>query len=108
MTQSQQDAETSRFLIKGQYIKDISFENPHSPHSLMSTQEKPVIDISVDFKLQRFEEGHCEVLMHIAARAKAQNSTLFLLSTQLELAGHFFSVPRSSSIQQHLFACCRC
>jgi preprotein translocase subunit SecB len=74
-----------RFLIKGQYVKDLSFENPHAPHSLIALEEKPRIDVSVELKVQRFNEEHFEVTLHLAARAIGKESTLFLL--ELDYAG---------------------
>jgi preprotein translocase subunit SecB len=74
-----------RFLIKGQYVKDLSFENPHAPHSLIAMEEKPRIDVSVELRVQRFNEQHFEVTLHLAARAIGKESTLFLL--ELDYAG---------------------
>jgi len=76
---------TPRFLIKGQYVKDLSFENPHAPHSLIAMEEKPRIDVSVELRVQRFNEQHFEVTLHLAARALGKDSTLFLL--ELDYAG---------------------
>jgi preprotein translocase subunit SecB len=82
-----------RFLIKGQYVKDLSFENPHSPHSLIALEEKPRIDVSVELKIQRFNEQHFEVTLHLGARALGKESTLFLL--ELDYAGivQFIGIP---------------
>jgi preprotein translocase subunit SecB len=74
-----------RFLIKGQYIKDLSFENPHSPHSLIALEDKPRIDVGVELRVQRFNEQHFEVTLHLSARAIGKDSTLFLL--ELDYAG---------------------
>ena len=82
-----------RFLIKGQYIKDLSFENPHSPHSLIALEEKPKIDVNVELIIQRFNEQHFEVTLHLGARALGKESTLFLL--ELDYAGivQFVGIP---------------
>ena len=68
-----------RFLIKGQYVKDISFENPHAPHSLTALEEKPRIEVSVNLKAQRFNEQHFELVLHLSARATGKDTTLLLL-----------------------------
>lgn len=94
MTAEQQASDNSpRFLIKGQYVKDLSFENPHSPHSLIALEEKPKIDVSVELKIQRFNEQHFEVALHLGARAVGKESTLFLL--ELDYAGivQFIGIP---------------
>ncbi len=84
---------TPRFLIKGQYVKDLSFENPHAPHSLIALEEKPRIDFSIDLNAQRFNEQHFELVMHLTARAIGMESTLFLV--ELDYAGivQFIGIP---------------
>src|SRR5277367_6813182 len=74
-----------RFFIKGQYVKDLSFENPHAPHSLIALDEKPKIDVNVEIQVQRFNEQHFEVTLHLVARGMGKDSTLFLL--ELDYAG---------------------
>ncbi len=78
---------TQSFLVKGQYIKDLSFENPHAPHSLMATNTKPAIDVNVDLKAQKLQENIYEMTLHISARATAEGNTLFLVD--LAYAGIF-------------------
>lgn len=82
-----------RFFIKGQYVKDLSFENPHSPHSLIALEDKPKIDVSVDLKAQRFNEQHFELVLSLRARAIGKDSTLFLV--ELDYAGivQFVNIP---------------
>lgn len=65
-------------VLKGQYIKDVSFENPRAPHSLLSLREPPGIDISVDLNAQRLQEKMFELSIHIAARAVHEKNTVFL------------------------------
>jgi len=81
------------FSVKGQYIKDMSFENPHAPHSLMAVQAKPAIDINVDLKAQKLQEGIYELTLYVSARAVAEGNTLFLV--ELAYAGIFqlFNIP---------------
>jgi len=75
------------FTVKGQYIKDLSFENPHAPQSLMVAAAKPAIEINVDLKAQKLQETVFEMTLHIAVRAIADNTTLFLVD--LAYAGIF-------------------
>jgi len=75
------------FVVKGQYIKDLSFENPHAPHSLTAATARPAIDVDVDLKAQKLQEDIYEMTLHIAARATAEGSTLFLV--ELAYAGIF-------------------
>ncbi len=84
---------TPRFLIKGQYVKDLSFENPHSPHSLIAVEEKPRIDFGVDLKVQRFNEQHFELTLHLTARAMGKDSTLFLAELDYSGIVQFIGIP---------------
>jgi preprotein translocase subunit SecB len=75
------------FIVKGQYIKDLSFENPHAPHSLMAASNKPSIDVNVDLKAQKLQEDIYEMTLNITARAILDGNTLFLVD--LAYAGIF-------------------
>lgn len=72
------DSTTSAITLKGQYIKDVSFENPRAPQSLLSLREPPAIDISVDLNAQRLQDNVFELAIHIAARAIHEKNTIFL------------------------------
>jgi preprotein translocase subunit SecB len=85
--------DSPRFLIKGQYVKDLSFENPHSPHSLIALEEKPRIDFNVDLKTQRFNEQHFELTLHLAARAMGKDHTLFLVELDYSGIVQFIGIP---------------
>lgn len=75
------------FVVKGQYIKDLSFENPNAPHSLLAINDKPAIDVNVDLKAQKLQETIYEMTMHISARATLEGRTMFLVD--LAYAGIF-------------------
>ncbi len=102
---SQGEEASPRFLIKGQYIKDLSFENPHSPHSLIASEDKPKIEVSVDLKAQRFDEQHFELIMHLAARAMGPNSTLFLVELDYGAIVQLMGIPEDH-IEPLLFIDC--
>lgn len=67
------------FMVKGQYIKDLSFENPHAPQSLSAVNSRPTIDVNVDLKAQKLQEDFYEMTLHISARASTEGSVLFLV-----------------------------
>jgi preprotein translocase subunit SecB len=66
------------FVIKGQYVKDISFENPNAPQSLISNNYSPKIEVNVELKAQKLQENIYETMLHITARATNEGSALFL------------------------------
>lgn len=78
---------TPHFAIKGQYIKDLSFENPNAPHSLVASNQKPTIEVEMQVKPARIEEGIFETQLKIVAKAKVEQGALFLVD--LTYAGLF-------------------
>ena len=65
-------------IINAQYIKDLSFENPRAPQSLMQQATPPSVEINIDVKAQTIGPENYEVVLTMKASAKAQNDTLFL------------------------------
>jgi preprotein translocase subunit SecB len=68
-----------QLIVNAQYIKDLSFENPHAPNSLRQQAAQPSVDINVDVKAQGLGAENYEVVLTIKASAKAQDETLFLV-----------------------------
>lgn len=106
MTEQQNDGnQTPRFLIKGQYVKDLSFENPHSPHTLVKPEDKPNIEVGVALKAQRLNEEHFELTLNITANAKGQENTLFLVELDYSAIVQLVNIPEEK-IEQVLFIDC--
>ena len=104
-TPSSQNDGNPRFLIKGQYIKDLSFENPRAPQSLLTWSDKPKIDVNVDINAQRLNESGYEMVLHITVKATSENETLFL--ADLAYAGIFVieGIPEDRMEQMLLIEC---
>src|SRR5689334_3403879 len=68
-----------QLVINGQYIKDLSFENPRAPTSLRPQASPPAVEINVDVKAQSLGPESYEVVLTINASAKTQNEPLFLI-----------------------------
>jgi len=65
--------------INAQYLKDLSFESPRAPMSLVATgQEKPSIDLSINIAAERVQEHSFEVSLHITAKAMQGSDPVFL------------------------------
>ena len=65
------------FQAVGQYIKDLSFENPGAPAGLT---ERPQIEFGIDVQARRGDDQHFEVELKLRVHAKAQDGRqLFLL-----------------------------
>jgi preprotein translocase subunit SecB len=74
-------------VINAQYIKDLSFENPGAPSSLVGNKETPKIDVSVDVQIQKLAESSFEVTLVVSANANVNAKKLFLV--ELSYAGVF-------------------
>lgn len=65
-------------IVNGQYIKDLSFENPHAPASLMQPQT-PELQVNVDVGANTLGNNRFEVVLTIHARATVKSETLFVV-----------------------------
>jgi preprotein translocase subunit SecB len=67
------DAQQPPLTVHAQYIKDLSFENPRSPHSLME-QGQPQLSLNVLVKTRQLEGSTYEVALVIEADAKTDKA----------------------------------
>lgn len=65
--------------INGQYIKDLSFESPNSPASLIPKATPPKIDISLNLEVNELEKDIYEVSIEITVKANQEETTMFIL-----------------------------
>lgn len=68
-----------QLIVNAQYIKDLSFENPRAPQSLIQPTAQPSVDINVDVKAQNLGPDVFEVVLTINASARAQDEPVFLV-----------------------------
>ena len=63
--------------ILGQYLKDLSFENPNAPTSLAPQSKQPDINISVNVNARNLGPTDFEVELHIDAKASSDGKVIF-------------------------------
>ena len=68
-----------QLIVNAQYIKDLSFENPRAPQSLIQPNAQPSVDINVDVKAQNLGPEVFEVILTINATARTQDEPVFLV-----------------------------
>jgi preprotein translocase subunit SecB len=73
--------------ILGQYVKDLSFENPNAPASLAPQKSPPDINIQVNVNARNLAPTDFEVELHLDAKAVSDGKTLF--AADLLYAGIF-------------------
>ena len=90
-----------------QYVKDLSFENPHAPRSLAPSGTQPAINIQVNVAANPMQDGNVEVLLKIEGKAETPGMVLF--SFELTYAGLFRiqNVPQDSLRPVMLIECPR-
>ena len=67
--------------ITAQYVKDLSFENPNAPESLMPGAPPPQVSVAVDVRTTQLNaaEQTYEVVLHVRAEAKSGDKQSFLV-----------------------------
>jgi preprotein translocase subunit SecB len=85
-----------QLAVLAQYVKDLSFENPHAPRSLTPTAQQPAINIQVNVEAAPISETDFEVTLRLEGEAKAPE--LVLYSFELVFCGIFriMNVPADS------------
>lgn len=72
-------AQAPQVQINAQYVKDLSFENPNAPQSLMTQAQSPQIQVSVDVGAQALGEDRYEVELRITANAERGEVKMFVV-----------------------------
>ncbi len=76
-----------RVSVLGQYIKDLSFENPNAPKSFQEPGDNPNLQLNFNVGANRLSENTYEVTLHFEGEAKSENSGIYQLD--LVYAGVF-------------------
>lgn len=74
-------------IVKAQYIKDFSFENPGAPAMFENMMTEPEIEVQINVQPEQLEGGDFEVVLIIEAKASINGETAFI--AELEYAGLF-------------------
>src|ERR1700686_1699205 len=73
--------------VLAQYVKDLSFENPHAPRSMAPSSQQPNINIQINVDAAPMTETDFEVTLRLEGKAEAQGMVLY--SFELIFAGVF-------------------
>lgn len=86
-TQNQESEKLKHVQVRGQYIKDLSFESPNTPSSLIPKQSAPKIDVNIDLNATKVKDNDYEVAIRIETKAQCEDEVLFL--AELSYGGIF-------------------
>lgn len=84
--EGQQDEQPGIHVL-GQYIKDLSFENPGAPASLRPSSANPKLDVNVNVNAKPMSETDFEIELKLDATASRESETLFI--AEIAYAGVF-------------------
>ncbi len=88
-----------QITINAQYIKDMSFENPGAPASLLAPQP-PELQLSMDVNAGGLAPGRFEVVLALRATARgAAGETLFMLELAYAAAVTLANVAESDTAE---------
>ncbi|MBY0532410.1 MAG: protein-export chaperone SecB [Xanthobacteraceae bacterium] len=104
------DAKAPGLGILGQYVKDLSFENPHAPQSLITQPEQPpAVDVQINVNAKPMSGEDYEVELKAEVRAEDKKAKRVLFNLELSYAGVFrlTNVPKESLQPLLLIECPR-
>ena len=73
--------------VLGQYIKDLSFENPGAPRSMRQSDKQTQLEVNVNVNAKPQSQSDFEIELKIDARAVRGEETLFII--EVNYAGLF-------------------
>ncbi len=79
--------EAPQLTVVAQYIKDLSFENPNAPRSLMSAGQQPQIGIQIKVDAAPLSDTDIEVALKLEGNAEIGGNVMFAF--ELTYAGVF-------------------
>jgi preprotein translocase subunit SecB len=68
-----------QLIINAQYLKDLSFESPRAPQTLMTQREQPDVKLNVDVKARSIGPEVYEVILTLGAEARHGEDPVFLI-----------------------------
>ena len=77
----------SGFSVNFQYVKDLSFENPFAPDSLVGQKEPPDVAVQVNVAARPLANTHYEIELKILAKAESNDDIVFI--AEVTYAGVF-------------------
>ena len=79
-TEVQQQSEgPPTLIVNAQYVKDLSFENPNAPSSLLQQTGEPNVQVGIDTSAVQLEGSTYEVTLTVRAEGTAGDTSLFLV-----------------------------
>ncbi len=68
-----------QFSVNVQFVKDLSFENPNAPQSLVAGKEPPNVQVQVNVAARNLMQDVFEVILSITGKASHGADTAFIV-----------------------------
>ncbi|MBX2805434.1 MAG: protein-export chaperone SecB [Hyphomicrobiales bacterium] len=104
-TTEEQTANQPQINVLGQYIKDLSFENPDAPASLRAREKQPSLQMNFNVQAKAISDDIYEVLLTLEANAKAEEESLYTMELVYGGAFRLKNLPEQA-IRPFLFVEC--
>lgn len=103
------DVKAPGLAVLGQYIRDLSFENPNAPKSLMPPEQPPGVDVQINVNAKPMSETDFEVELKVEVKAEDKKASLVLFNLEVAYCGVFrlANVPKESVQPLVLIECPR-
>jgi len=82
------------FQIVGQYIKDLSFENPSAPVGFTSS---PDMDLGIDLQTRSVGPEHYEVVLSMRIKANHEGKPVFVLELSYAALVRLTNIPEDAT-----------
>jgi preprotein translocase subunit SecB len=74
------EAPAYQLIVNTQYLKDLSFESPRAPQTLMAQQrEAPEVNLTADVKARSLGPDVFEVVLNVGAHAHQKDDPVFVV-----------------------------
>tara|TARA_B100001989_G_C24475409_1_gene431518 strand:+ start:77 stop:478 length:402 start_codon:yes stop_codon:yes gene_type:complete len=90
---------SNEITIIGQYIKDLSFENPMSPN-LPSQNKNPTVNLDINTTYLDLKNNTHEVILKIKSTASVDKNVIFMI--ELQYAGLIKSIVKDEEDKKNL------
>ena len=90
---------SSAITLIGQYIKDLSFENPMAPN-LPSQNKNPTVDLNIDTTYLDLKNDNHEINLKIKSTASLDKDVIFMI--ELQYAGLIKSIIKDEKDKKKL------
>ena len=78
--QDPSQAESASLIVNAQYLRDLSFENPRAPESLLQqAEQQPEVSVEVDVRARQLNEETFESVLNLKVQARTGDDVVFMV-----------------------------